>query len=130
MWKGTQPNFFDLPKPQILFGGPATWHGMGRTYPLVAAGNILVPVPLFFAFALPEPGEGLLFWVPAGLSVAALVVILLLAASVHFFNVGKWMVPPHRRAEPGAIREWRNARRERREASPTEEPAGEPGPSP
>jgi len=128
MWEGRQPSFFDGPKPRALFGGDITWRGMGRIYPLMTAWGYLCGVPIGFAFAIPERGEGLLFWVPAVTGAVALPVTLVLVTTVHFFNTPKWMVPPHRRAEPGAIREWRDTRRARRQARSTEESRQEPKP--
>lgn len=117
-----KPNFFDQPRPPFMAFGDATWHGMGRTYPLLTAWTLLFPVPIGLAFAVAEPGEGAFFWGFFAFSAAVFVILLPFTISVHFFNTPKWMVPPHRRAEPGALREWRETRRHRREARPRKEP--------
>jgi len=123
-----QPNQFDRPRPSWLVFGDAFWHGLGRAYPLAAAMNVLWPVPIGFAFAVGEPGEGTLFWGSLAFSAAAFVLLSLFIATVHLLNTPKWMVAPHRRGEPGAIREWRDTRRERRHASSSEESSHEPTP--
>lgn len=124
-WQGRRPSFPDGPKPAMLFAGDATWHGMGRIYPLMTAWGYLSCVPIGFAFAVSEPGGGLPFWLPGGFGLVASAVICVLVVSVHFFNFPRWVVAPHRRAEPGAIREWRDARRDRREAEASDDSSTE-----
>lgn len=127
-WQQKNPNYFDGPRPPWLMFGEAFWHGIGRSAPLLAAWSIFFTAPIGFALALAEPGEGILWWAPWAVTGAAFVLLTLLTTTVHFFNFPKWVVPPHRRAEPGAIREWRNARRERRQEHSTADAPEEPTP--
>jgi len=45
------------------------------------------------------------------IGLAGLLGIVLLALPITFFNRPRFLVPPHQRDEPGAVAEWRRARR-------------------
>lgn len=107
-WRGPHKVWDGHPGAWDPFG-LAYWHGFTRCIPLVAAICTLGFVPLGL-------GMGIGGTIGDVLLVGGTLVFLTLAvviAGVFFFNRPHWCVPPHRRAEPGALAEFAAERRRR-----------------
>lgn len=73
----------------------------------------VVLVFLFFATADLQPTGNM--GPIAGTAVELFFALLVLYGSVILFNRPRWAVPPHARAQPGAVHGWRARFRERRQ---------------
>ena len=78
------------------------WRGVARSY--VATGPFILVLFGGAAVAELSSAEDL------GMGISALG---LLGVPLIFFNRPRTLVPPHQRGEPGALEEWRRARRRR-----------------
>jgi hypothetical protein len=107
VWHGESGLDGDVP-PEWWFLGDETWRGVARAY-IATAPFVLV----FFAGALvAELGDA----DDAGMAVSAGALLLgvLVHASIVLWNRPKALVPPHLRDEPGALAA-RRARRQRQQ---------------
>lgn len=108
--RGAEQNRTDRQPAGWPFGG-ALWRGWVRLGPVSAAYCLYIAV----AFGLPvfigvsEPATRL--WkLYAVLAIVGFIVATSLMLTIVLFNWPKKLVSPAMRAEPGAVREWRDAR--------------------
>jgi hypothetical protein len=87
----------------------ALWRGVARAFPVQAACVILLIGGGIGADLAGKDSAGYAIGMTVGL--AGLLGIFLLALPITFFNRPRFLVPPHQRDEPGALAEWRRARR-------------------
>lgn len=85
--------------------GAAMWHGYVRGLPVLCA---LFPLGLPIALINRFGGETLneVVLPPFAFGILA---AMLLCATIVFFNRPRFLVPPHLRAQPGALDEWTGA---------------------
>lgn len=107
-WRGPHKVWDGRPGAWDPFG-PAYWHGFTRCIPLVAATCTLGFIPLGLGEGLGGTVGDVLLLVGTFVFLALCVVM----AGVFFLNRPLWCVPPHRRAEPGALGEFAAERRRR-----------------
>ena len=105
VWHGESGLDGDIP-PAWWFLGDATWRGVARAY-IATAPFVL----LFFAGALVAELTDA-YDLGMAVSAGALLLGVLVHASIVLYNRPRALVPPHLRAEPGALAE-RRARRQR-----------------
>lgn len=105
-WRGETAFDGTVPPAWWPFSLPV-WRGVGRSF--VAVVPFLLVMFIGGLIAEFSSAEDL------GLSIAALGLlgVPFIQAPIVFFNRPRWLVPPHQRDEPGALEEWRTARRRR-----------------
>jgi len=86
----------------------ALWRGVARAFPVQAACVILlIGGGIAGDLIKDSPGHD----IAMSIGLVGLLGIFLLALPITFFNRPRFAVPPHQRDEPGAVAEWRAARR-------------------
>lgn len=106
VWRGTSAFNGDVPPDWWPFG-PPVWRGVARSY--VATGPFILVLFGGAAVAELSSAEDL----GMGISALGLLGVPLIQLPIIFFNRPRTLVPPHQRGEPGALEEWRRARRRR-----------------
>lgn len=106
VWRGESAINGDAP-PQWWPFSTAVWRGVARSY--VATGPCILVMFGGALVAEVSSAEDL----GMGISALGLLGVPLIQLPIIFFNRPRSLVPPHQRAEPGALEEWRRARRHR-----------------
>jgi hypothetical protein len=87
----------------------ALWRGVMRAFPVQAACFTLLVGGGIGADLAGKDSSG--YDIGMSIGLIGLLGIFLLALPITFFNRPRFLVPPHQRDEPGALAEWRAARR-------------------
>ena len=108
VWQGRSQQDPASPPAWWPFSLPL-WRGVARAFP-VQGGCVLLLIGGGIAADLAgKESSGYDVWMTIGL--VGLLGIVVLALPITFFNRPRFLVPPHHRDEPGAVAEWRRARR-------------------
>jgi len=108
VWRGHSELDGSAPAAWWPFGTPL-WRGAARAFP-VQGGCVLLL--LGGGIAADLAGEGSAGYdVAMGIGLIGLLGVIGLALPITFYNRPRFLVPPHQRDEPGAVAEWRAARR-------------------
>ena len=98
---------FEEPLAWWIWGAPL-WRGYVRG--MAAVGATFVVDLLLIMVVIWGPGADAVLLATAAALVLSLAAGLVLAITIALFNRPRWAVPPHLRAQPGAVREWRPRR--------------------
>ncbi len=103
VWRNKKTLFSPTPSPFWPFG-KAMWRGNIRAYPLGIVTLAVLAVVYILGHADSNIGSPFLT-----ASLLTLYVMLAGIFAIALFNHPKWLVPPHLRDQPGAMKEWSEA---------------------
>lgn len=109
LWERPSPAF-DEPFAWWVWGA-ALWRGYVRA--LVVVGGVFAVDLVLLLVAIWGPSADAVLLATMSALVLALAIGFALAVTITLFNRPRRLVPPYLRHEPGAIREWLDAWRER-----------------
>jgi hypothetical protein len=108
IWQGRSE--YDPTRPPAFWPfSDALWRGVARAFPVQGGCVLLLIGGGITADLIGKDGSG--YDIAMAVGLAGLLGIFLLALPITFFNRPRFLVPPHQRDEPGALAEWRRARR-------------------
>jgi len=108
VWRGESE--FDGDDPPAFWPfSKALWRGAGRALPVLGA-SVLVLIGAGITSDLVGTDSKYYDTVMA-IGLLGLLVMCLVAFPIMYFNRPRWLVPPIWRDDPGAVAEWRAARR-------------------
>ena len=108
VWRGESE--FDGEAPASFWPfSEALWRGAGRALPVLGA-SVLVLIGAGITSDLVGTDSKYYDTVMA-IGLLGLLVMCLVAFPIMYFNRPRWLVPPIWRDDPGAVAEWRSARR-------------------
>jgi hypothetical protein len=108
VWQGRSEYDPSAPPAWWPFSLPL-WRGVARAFPVQGACVLLLIGGGIGADLAGKDSSG--YDVGMTIGLAGLLGLFLLALPITFFNRPRFLVPPHQRDEPGALEEWRSARR-------------------
>ncbi len=108
IWRGRSEYDPSQPPAWWPFSDPL-WRGVARAFPVQGGCVLLLIGGGIAADLIGEGSQG--YDVAMSVGLVGLLGIFLLALPITFFNRPRFLVPPHQRDEPGALAEWRRARR-------------------
>jgi hypothetical protein len=111
IWQGTSELDDSDPAPWWPFSD-ALWRGTARASPVLGACAILVIGGGIAGDLAGKDTPG--YDVAMSVGLVGLLGLFLFALPITFFNRPRFLVPPHQRDDPGAVAEWRRARRSHR----------------
>lgn len=104
VWRNEKQLFSVTPSPFWPLG-KATWRGYIRGYPI---SNLLIAVAVVLYFFVRHDG-GNIVGVGSVVSFSLLLALFVMYLGIMFFNRPRWLVAPHLRSQPGAVKEWSTA---------------------
>lgn len=112
IWRGKLASIYDRASRDGWLWGEPLRRGFIRGLHLGILGTVVLVFLVFVTADLEPTGT---MGPIAGTAVGLFFALLVLYGSVMLFNCPRWAVPPHARAQPGAVHEWRARFRERRQ---------------